>query len=82
MFQTLAKFEVIVSDKSFQFLCDANSPLEAVKEAIFQIQKSVAMLEDQIKAAQESAKKAEEERKNQESIPQDSVEVNNDQQPA
>lgn len=60
MFQTLAKFEVIIENKAYHFLCDPNSSIDHVKEALFQVQKAVATLEDQIKAAQDAAKKAEE----------------------
>lgn len=60
MFQTLAKFEVIIENKVYHFLCDPNSSIDHVKEALFQVQKAVATLEDQIKAAQDAAKKAEE----------------------
>lgn len=61
MFQTLAKFEVIIENKVYHFLCDPNSSIDHVKEALFQVQKAVATLEDQIKSAQEAAKKAQEE---------------------
>jgi peptidoglycan hydrolase CwlO-like protein len=61
MFQTLAKFEVIIENKVYHFLCDPNSSIDHVKEALFQVQKAVATLEDQIKSAQEKAKKDQEE---------------------
>ncbi len=61
MFQTIAKFEVLIEGKAYHFMCDPNSSIDHVKEALFQVQKAVATLEDQIKAAQEAAKKAEEE---------------------
>ncbi len=63
MFQTIAKFEVLIEGKAYHFMCDPNSSIDHVKEALFQVQKAVATLEDQIKAAQEAAKKAEEEAK-------------------
>ena len=38
-------------------MCDIDSPLPDVKEAIFQFQKYVGHIEDQIKANQDAAKK-------------------------
>lgn len=61
MFQAIAKLEVIIENKAYHFFCDSNSTIEHVKEALFQIQKIVAGIEDQIRAAQEVAKRAEEE---------------------
>lgn len=80
MFQTLAKFEVIIENKTYHFLCDPNSSIDHVKEALFQIQKGVATLEDQIKSAQEAAKKAEEEANTKvlEACSQEKEEVNNE----
>ncbi len=48
-----------VGDRSFHLLCDPNSPIHEIKEALFQFSKYIANLEDQIKA-QEPIKKPEE----------------------
>jgi hypothetical protein len=79
MFQTLAKFEAIIENKAYHFLCDPNSSIDHVKEALFQVQKSVAVLEDQIKAAQESAKKCEEVNTPVEALTQENPEVEDEQ---
>jgi hypothetical protein len=56
MLKNIVKLELKIGDKIYQFLCDNDSPLEYVKEALFQFQKYVGCIEDQIKAQQEQAK--------------------------
>lgn len=61
MLSNLVKLEVKVGEKIFQFLSENDAPIEHVKEAIFQFQKYVGMIEDQIKTQQakiEAEKKA------------------------
>jgi hypothetical protein len=53
MLNNLSKLELKIIDKTYQFLCDIDSPLEHVKEALFQMQKYVGIVEDQVKAAQQ-----------------------------
>jgi len=48
----------MVADKVYHFMCDPDSPIEHLKEAIFQCQKYVGQLEDQIKAQQAAASSA------------------------
>lgn len=50
MLTNLVKLEVKVGEKIFQFLSESDAPIEHVKEAVFQFQKYVGMIEDQIKA--------------------------------
>jgi hypothetical protein len=47
----------MVADKVYHFICDPDSPVEHIKEALFQCQKYVGQIEDNIKAqmAQASA---------------------------
>ncbi len=64
MLKNISKLEITVGQKVFQFFCDNDAPLGDVKEAIFQFQKYVGMVEDNIKAQQEAAAKAEAEKAN------------------
>jgi hypothetical protein len=64
MLSNLVKLEVKIGEKVFQFLSDHDASIELVKEAVFQFQKYVGNIEDQIKAKQakiEADKKAAEE---------------------
>jgi hypothetical protein len=49
MLKNLSRLECIVADKSYQLLCDIDSPLESVKEALFQFQKYIGQVEDAVK---------------------------------
>ncbi len=59
MLKNCTRLECIVNDKTGHFYCDMDTPLLVVKEMIFQFQKYVGLIEDQIRA-QEEAKKAQE----------------------
>ncbi len=50
MLKNIVKLEFIVADKIYHFLCDNDSPIEHIKEAIFQMQKYIGQVEDNIKA--------------------------------
>lgn len=58
MLTNIAKLEVKIGERIFQMFVDPNSPLNEVKEAIFQFQKYVGQIEDAINA--QAAKQAEE----------------------
>lgn len=63
MLKNIAKLEVQMGEKTYQLLCDNDSPLEHLKEALFQFQKYVGQCEDNAKAqiaSQEAAKNNEE----------------------
>lgn len=64
MFKNICKFEIAIGDKVYHFMCDSDSPIEHVKEAIFQIQKLVGQVEDQIKQQLEKAKETSEVKEN------------------
>jgi len=53
MLKNISKLECVVNEKPYQLLCDMDSPLECVKEALFQFQKYIGQVEDQVKAQQE-----------------------------
>lgn len=53
MLKNISKLEIQVGEKIYQLFCDMDSPLEHVKEALFQFQKYVGQIEDAIKKQQE-----------------------------
>ncbi len=59
MLKNIVKLEFQVLDRVYHFLCDNDSPIEHIKEALFQCQKYVGSLEDQIKAQMAAQKSAE-----------------------
>ncbi len=59
MLKNISKLEFKIAEKNYEFLCDNDSPLEHVKEAIFQFQKYIGYVEDQIKAQKEASSKVE-----------------------
>lgn len=65
MLKNITRLEHVIGDKVYHLTCDADSPLEHVKDALFQFTKFVGQIEDNIKAAQEkqAAEKAKEEAK-------------------
>jgi len=70
MIRNLAQLEVMVGDKIYRLLCDQDSPIAAVKEALFQLSSYVAKIEEKVA---EDAKKAEEEKAKVEQAPQEEV---------
>jgi hypothetical protein len=50
MIKNIVRLEFTVMDKVYHFTCDPDSPIEHIKEAIFQIQKYIGQVEDNIKA--------------------------------
>jgi len=64
MLKNISRLECQIGEKLYQFYCDVDSPLTDVKEAIFQFQKYVGMIEDQVREMQKQ--KAEEENKKME----------------
>ncbi len=61
MLKNIVKLEVQVAEKMYCFLCDNDSPIDHVKEAIFQITKIVGDIEANLIAAkkEQEAKPAE-----------------------
>lgn len=53
MLKNISKLECKVNERTFQFLCDGESLVGEVKEALFQFLKFVGEIEDKAKAAQE-----------------------------
>ena len=52
MIKNISKIEVVVGEKTYQLLCELDSPIEHVKEAIFQMGKFVGQIEDNIRKSQ------------------------------
>lgn len=50
MLKNIVKIEFLINDKIYQFLCDNDAPLEHVKEALFQCQKYIGQIEDNLKS--------------------------------
>ncbi len=61
MLKNISRLECTVNEKSYRFDCDNDSPLEHVKEALFQFQKYIGFVEDSVKAQKEADKEKSEE---------------------
>lgn len=48
MMKHIVQLEVTVGEKTYRFLCDNDSPIGSVKEAVFQINNLVAKIEEKI----------------------------------
>lgn len=59
MLKNITKLEIQVLGKIYHLLCDHDSPLEHVKEALFQFLKYVGQIEDAAKAQQAEMKPVE-----------------------
>lgn len=52
------KFEIKIGDHSYHFFCDNDSPINHVKEALFQFTKLVGQIEESLLAQQKSLDQA------------------------
>ncbi len=68
MLKNLSQLEIKIGDRTYQFLCAIDAPISEAKEALFQFQKYIGQIEDNVKAQQE-AQKAEEAQKEAENKP-------------
>ncbi len=50
MLKNIVKLEITIAEKTYQFLCDNDSPIEHIKEVLFQLQKYIGQCEDSAKA--------------------------------
>lgn len=50
MLKTISQYEVAIENRIYRLVCDFDSPLDHVKEFLFQAQKFVGNVQDQIKA--------------------------------
>lgn len=55
MLKNISRLKCEVDGKEYVLLCDQDSPLLHVKEALFQFQKYVGQIEDQIRSQQEKS---------------------------
>jgi hypothetical protein len=65
MLKTIAKLEIKLNERNYQFLCDNEAPLSDVKEVLFQFVKYAGQIEDAVKAQQEQKAKEESEKASQ-----------------
>jgi hypothetical protein len=56
MLKQISQLEHKTENKTYHFLCDQDSPLNEVKDALFQFLKYVGQVEDAAKAQQEALK--------------------------
>lgn len=56
MLNSLAQLTHKVENKVCQFICDHDTPISAIKEALFQFQKYIGQVEDVAKAQVEAEK--------------------------
>lgn len=61
MLKNIVQLEVKIAEKNYQLLCDNDSPIPHVKEALLQLLKYVGQIEDHVAAQAEKAKKDTEE---------------------
>lgn len=59
MLKNFSRLECTVNDKVGQFFCEFDTPLECAKEMLFQFQKYIGQVEDNIRQQQEKAKEEE-----------------------
>lgn len=52
MLRNISRLECKVGEKIYQLFCDMDSPVEHVKQALFEFLKYVGQVEDAIKASQ------------------------------
>jgi len=50
MLKNLCQFEHIIESKVCRFICDNDTPIHFIKEALFQFQRYIGQLEDTAKA--------------------------------
>ena len=53
MIKNLAQLEVKINERIYNLTCSNDSPLEHVKEALFQFQKIIGQIEDNAKVKEE-----------------------------
>ena len=68
MLKNMCKLECQIENKTYQFICDNDSPLNHAKDALIKFLQYVGQIEDQVKAQQEAAKAEE---KPVEQVPQE-----------
>jgi hypothetical protein len=62
MLKPIAHFEAIVNGKTGHWILDHDTPVEVAKEMLFQFQKDLGQIEDNIKALQDKQKREEEQK--------------------
>ena len=57
MLKNLCQLEFVIEDKACRFICDNDTDINVIKEALFQFQKFIGSVEDIAKAQKEAAEK-------------------------
>jgi len=58
MLKNISELEIAIENKIYRFACHMDSPLQHIKEALFQFQKYVGQVEDSVKSQQEKPKES------------------------
>jgi hypothetical protein len=61
MLKNISRLEFKINERDYHFLCDMDSPLNDVKEALFQFQNYCMAIEVQVKMKMEADEKAKQE---------------------
>lgn len=59
MLKSISKLELKIGEKLYEFMCDHDSPVEHVKEALCQFIKYAGNVEDAVKQARQQQEEAE-----------------------
>lgn len=62
MLKNISKLQIKIENKDYEFLCEPDSCLNHIKEALFQMLKFIGQVEDTAKVQFEQSKKEEEEK--------------------
>lgn len=57
MLKNLSRLEHVIENKVYHFVCDMDSPLNQIKDSLFQFIKYVGQVEDSLKKQHEEAQK-------------------------
>lgn len=59
MLKNISQIECKIGDKFYRLTCDIDSPLDHVKESLFQFLKYIGQIEDAVKAQQHKSEQSE-----------------------
>lgn len=72
MLKNISKLEYKIGERLYQLILDNDSPIDHVKEALFQFQKYIGQIEDQVKA-QQLAQQSEQKNDSMSKVKEDSL---------
>jgi len=56
MIKNVVRLENKIGERVYHFICDNDSPIQDIKDSLFQFGKYIGQVEDAVKAQQEKAK--------------------------